>query len=50
MKMKGRTTLICRKELNCGVMDMFEVVVKMDEKDSAKRKYESMGYAVSIKK
>lgn len=50
MKKQGKVILICKKKLNCGVMDMFEVVVKMDEKDSAKIKYESMGYAVSIKK
>lgn len=50
MKKQGRTTLICRKELNCGVIDMFEVVVTSNEKDAAKKKYESIGYNVSVKK
>ena len=50
MKKQGKVILICKKKLNCGVMDMCEVVDKMDEKDSAKRKYESTGYAVSIEK
>ena len=50
MKKQGRTTLICRKELSCGVMDMFEVVVASNERDIAKKKYESIGYHVSVKK
>ena len=50
MKKQGRTTLVCRKELSCGVMDMFEVVVKTADKDSAKKNYESMGYTVSVRK
>lgn len=49
MKKQGRTTLVCRKELSCGVMDMFEVVIKTTDKDSAKKNYESMGYTVSVK-
>ena len=50
MKKQGRTTLICRKELSCGVMDIFEVVVASNEIDIAKKKYESIGYHVSVKK
>ena len=50
MKKQGRTTLVCRKELSCGVMDMFEVVIKTADKDSAKKNYESQGYTVSTKK
>lgn len=50
MKRQGRTVLICRKELNNGVPEMFEVVVKSSEKDVAKKKYESQGYKVSVKK
>ena len=49
MKKQGRTTLICRKELSCGVIDTFEVIVASNEKDTAKKKYESMGYHVSVK-
>ena len=50
MKKQGRTTLVCRKVLNNGIMDMFDVVVKSNEKDGAKKRYESMGYTVSFKK
>lgn len=50
MKKQGRTTLMCRKELNCGVIDMFEVVIDSNERNNAKKKYESMGYCISMKK
>ena len=50
MKKQGRTTLMCRKELNCGVIDMFEVVIDSNERDKAKKNYESQGYTVSTKK
>lgn len=50
MKKQGKVILICKKKLNCGVMDMFEVVVKTADKDSAKKNYESMGYTVSVRK
>lgn len=50
MKKQGRTTLVCRKELNNGVMEYFEVIVKTDDRDVAKKNYESQGYAVSAKK
>ena len=50
MKKQGRATLVCRKVLNNGIMDMFEVVVKTADKDSAKKNYESQGYTVSTKK
>lgn len=50
MKKEGRTTLICRKELRNGIMDMFEVVVATSERDMAKKKYTDIGYTVSVKK
>lgn len=50
MKKEGRTTLICRKKLGNGIMDMFEVVVATSERDTAKKKYEDIGYTVSVKK
>ena len=50
MKKEGRTILLCRKELDNGVMETFEVVVGRGERDTAKRNYESRGYTVSVKK
>lgn len=50
MKKEGRTTLICRKELNNGIVEMFEVIVNSSDKDTAKKNYESRGYKVSVKK
>ena len=50
MKKEGRTTLICRKKMNNGQTEMFNVVVKTSERDNAKKNYESQGYIVSTKK
>jgi hypothetical protein len=50
MKKERRTTLICRKKLGNGIMDMFEVVVATSERENAKKNYESQGYTVSTKK
>ena len=50
MKKEGRTILLCRKELDNGVMETFEVVVGRGERDTAKRNYENRGYTVSTKK
>ena len=50
MKKQGRTTLVCRKELNNGVVECFEVIVRTDNRDNAKKNYESQGYHVSTKK
>lgn len=50
MKKQGRSILICRKELNNKVVEMFEVTVKSSDKDTAKKNYESQGYKVSVKK
>ena len=50
MKKEGRTTLICRKKINNGQTEMFNVVVKTSERDNAKKNYENQGYTVSVKK
>ena len=50
MKKQGRSVLICRKELNNGIVEMFEVTVGSSDKDVAKKNYESQGYTVSTKK
>lgn len=50
MKKEGRTTLVCRKDLRNGIVDYFTVVVKSDERDAAKKRYEDAGYKVSFKK
>lgn len=50
MKKQGRTTLICRKKMNNGQTEMFNVVVKTSERDNAKKNYENQGYIVSVKK
>ena len=50
MKKQGRSVLICRKELDNGVMETLEVVVGRGERDTTKRNYESRGYTVSVKK
>ncbi len=46
MKLFGRKPIYCTKKLPCGVLDKFRVVVKTSDYDSAKKKYESMGYTV----
>lgn len=50
MRKEGRTTLVCRKELNNGIVEMFEVIIGSNERDVAKKNYESRGYHVSVKK
>ena len=46
MNKENRKTLFCAKKLSCGVLEKFEVVVKSQIKEEAKKRYESMGYAV----
>lgn len=46
MKKEGRVTLLCSKNLPCGVVDRFSVVVAEKSKSEAKNKYKSMGYEV----
>ena len=43
----NRTTLFCTKKLPCGVLEKFEVVVKSQIKEEAKKRYESIGYRVT---
>ncbi len=50
MKKEGRSTMLCRKKMNNGQIEMFNVVVKSSERDVAKKNYESQGYTVSFKK
>ncbi len=40
MEKEGRSTLVCGKNLPCGVVDRFTVVV--EEKSNAENKYKSM--------
>lgn len=47
MKAFGRKRIYCSKKLPCGVWDRFSVSVKSDDYDSAKKKYQDMGYTVS---
>ena len=46
MKEIGRKRIYCSKKLACGVWDRFSTVVKASDYDSAKKKYESIGYTV----
>ena len=48
MKKDTRTKLICRKEMNNGQIDMFEVIVLVKDKNDKKKYYEDMGYTVTI--
>ena len=48
MKKDTRIKLICRKEMNNGQIDMFEVMVLTKDKSDKKKYYEDMGYSVSI--
>ena len=50
MNKEGRTTLLCRKMMNNGQTEMFNIVVKTSERDNTKKNYESQGYTVSTKK
>lgn len=49
MKKETRTKLICRKEMNNGQIDMFEVIVLNSDKQDKKKYFEDMGYKVDIK-
>ncbi len=49
MKKETRAKLICRKELRNGQMDMFEVMVRIEDKQDKKKYFEDMGYKVDIK-
>jgi hypothetical protein len=49
MKKETRATLICRKEMSNGKIDMFEVKVLVSEKAEKKKYYEDAGYTVTIK-
>ena len=46
MKAYGRKKLLCSKKLPCGIMEKFSVICASADYDSAKRKYEAMGYTV----
>lgn len=49
MKKEGRVVLECRKTLASGHDDFFTVIVSVGNKDNAKKKYESIGYTVTVK-
>lgn len=49
MKKETRAKLICRKELPSGHIDIFEVYVRVEEKQDKKKYFEEMGYKVDIK-
>ncbi len=46
---EGRVVLECRKTLASGHDDFFIAIVSVDDKDNAKKKYESIGYIVTVK-
>lgn len=48
MKKEGRVTLTCVKDLPSGHIDRFTVIVASKDVTDAKKKYEQMGYRVSI--
>lgn len=49
MKKETRAKLICRKEMSNGQIDMFEVLVRTEDKQDKKKYFEEMGYKVDIK-
>ena len=49
MKKETRAKLICRKEMSNGQIDMFEVIVRTEDKQDKKKYFEEMGYKVDIK-
>ena len=49
MKKETRARLICRKEISNGQIDMFEVIVLVEDKQDKKKYFEEMGYKVDIK-
>ena len=48
MKKDTRIKLICRKEMNNGKLDIFEIMVLVKDKNDKKKYYEDMGYEVSV--
>lgn len=46
MKAIGRIRLFCWKELTCGVIDRFAIIVSRDNESAARAKYAAMGYKV----
>lgn len=48
MNKENRTELRCSKTLASGVVDSFSVIVPTSARNDAKKKYESMGYTVSM--
>ena len=49
MKKETRAKLICRKEMSNWQIDMFEVIVRTEDKQDKKKYFEEMGYKVDIK-
>ena len=49
MKKETRAKLICRKDLPHGHVDMFEVIVLVEDKQDKKKYFEEMGYKVEVK-
>lgn len=49
MKKETRATLVCRKEMSNGKIDMFEVKVLVNDKADKKKYYEDAGYSVTVK-
>lgn len=49
MKKETRAKLICRKEMSNGQIDMFEVIVRIEDKSDKKKYFEEMGYKVDVK-
>ena len=48
MTKENRTEIRCSKTLASGVVDSFSVIIPTSARNDAKKKYESMGYAVSV--
>ena len=48
MTKENRTEIRCSKTLASGVVDSFSVIVPTSARNDAKKKYESMGYTVSM--
>ena len=48
MTKDNRTEVRCSKTLNSGVIDGFSVIVPTSTRNDAKKKYEAMGYTVSV--
>lgn len=48
MTKDNRTEIRCSKTLNSDVIDSFSVIVPTSTRNDAKKKYEAMGYMVSV--